>query len=313
MMQYSCDRLLKSNIKVVKSKPLCSRFFQSLLISLLTVNIVTVKANQLSIYPSESPLTANISEIRADQLPLSRIAYGERNISAAWYSGATSRYAHNVLGDSLEASQLNVETNTGKNLKIILPSSRVFEDLEPRIVDINADGLDEVIVIESDSQAGASLAVYHIIDSKLEKMASTPFIGTPYRWLNPLGVGDFDGDGKADIAAVITPHIGGFLRLYHLKGAQLSEFAEYSGVSTHSIGSTELGLGHVISASPRDRFLVPNRNRRALMVLEWTENGWHESARVTLPGSLTSTLEPIKTNRWRFQVNNGDYYEVQLN
>jgi len=60
----------------------------------------------------------------------------------------------------------------------------------------------------------------------------------PNRWLNPLGVGDFDGDGRLDIALVATPHIGGRLRLYRYQPGRLTLFAERSGVSTHRIGST---------------------------------------------------------------------------
>lgn len=312
-MQYSFDKYLKIRTSNIKSKTMRNTILLSLLILWLSSNISPTSANELSIYPSESPLPVNINKTQAGQLPLSRVAYGNKNISKAWFAGATDRYQHNVLGDSLEASKLILETNAGNQLTIELPENRVFEDLEPRIVDINADGVDEVIVIESDSKAGASLAVYSIVDSGLVKMASTPFIGTPYRWLNPVGVGDFDGDGKVDIAAIITPHIGGFLRLYHLTGDKLIEFAEYSGASTHSIGSTELGLGQVIEASPRDLLLVPNRNRQALMLLERTENGWHERGKVSLQGRLTSSLVLVKADRWRFQLDNGAFYEVQIN
>ncbi|WP_413699974.1 FG-GAP repeat domain-containing protein [Psychromonas sp. KJ10-10] len=219
-----------------------------LLILWLSSNIRPTSANELSIYPSESPLPVNINKTQAGQLPLSRVAYGTKNIAKAWFAGATDRYQHNVLGDALEASLLVVEMADGKRLKIELPSNRVFEDLEPRLVDINNDGSEDIIVIESDTRSGASLAVYSIIDFQLVKIASSPFIGTPYRWLNPVGAGDFDGDGEVDIVAIITPHIGGFLRLYHLTGDKLIEFAEYSGASTHSIGSTELGLGQVIAS-----------------------------------------------------------------
>ena len=189
------------------------------------------------------------------------------------------------------------ETAEGQRVHVELPVNRVFEDVEPRLADVNGDKTDELLVVETDVQLGASLAVYGIVEGRLVQIAATPFIGKPNRWLNPLGVGDFDGDGNADVALVATPHIGGVLRLYRLTGATLSLFAEYSGVSTHRLGSTELGLGRVISATPRDRFLVPNQARRALMLLEWTGRGWQELARASLPGELNSSLIPVDAER----------------
>ncbi|MBI9087337.1 MAG: VCBS repeat-containing protein [Desulfobacterales bacterium] len=249
---------------------------------------------------------------RPGQLPHSRIAQGHGNIAFAWLAGPTDRYGHGVLGDGLEASRLVVETVDGKRLHVDLPHTRVFEDLEPRLADVTGDDNDDILVVESDTRSGASLSVYSIVDGRLVRIAATPFIGQANRWLNPVGAGDFDGDGNPDIALVATPHIGGKLRLYHVKGATLTLFAEYSGVSTHRIGSTELGLGRVVSARPRDRLLVPNQARRAMMLLEWSPDGWQEIARVALPGNLGFSLVPLDAGRWRFRSESGKYFEIQL-
>jgi len=247
------------------------------------------------------------------QLPHSRVARGSRDIAVVWLAGATDRYRHGVLGDDLEASQLMVETRSGKLIQIDLPPGRVFEDLEPRLVDVDADGQDEIIVVESDKFKGASLAVYGVVDGQLRRMAATSFLGQPYRWLNPLGVGDFDGDGNLDIALVATPHIGGILRLYRFNRATLSQFAEYPGTSTHQMGSTELGLGRVVSASPRDQLLVPNQARRVLMLLEWSSNQWQLVARAALPGRLTSSLTPSEDGGWYFQLEDGRHFVIRVN
>jgi hypothetical protein len=184
--------------------------------------------------------------------------------------------------------------------------------LEPRIVDIDGNGGDEIIVVESDTALGASLAVYGIVDVRLVRITATPFLGQPNRWLNPLGVGDFDGDGKSDIALVATPHIGGILRLYRFSRPVLSLFAEYPGVSTHRIGSTELALGRVVPASSRDQLLVPDQARRVLMLLEWSPNEWRVVARTPLPGPLASSLMSSGDGRWRFRLEDGSHLEIQL-
>ena len=171
---------------------------------------------------------------------------------------------------------------------------------------------DEIIVVESDTALGASLSVYGIVDKRLVRIAATPFLGQPNRWLNPVGVGDFDGDGRLDIALVATPHIGGQLRLYRMEEDRLTLFAYYLGVSTHRIGSTDLGLGRVVSTYPRDRLLVPNQSRRNLMLLEWAGNQWREIAGVDLPGVLGSSLKPVRDGHWQFRLETGQYFDLQL-
>lgn len=249
---------------------------------------------------------------RPDQLPHSRVARGRGDIAAAWLAASTNRYRHGVLGDELEASRLVVETTEGRRLVVDLPEERVFEDLEPRLADMDADGRDEILVVESHTAAGASLAVYGQAGGRLGKLSATAFLGLPNRWLNPLGVGDFDGDGQLDIALVATPHIGGRLRLYRYQPERLILFAERSGVSTHRIGSTELGLGHVVPGSPRDRLLVPDQSRETMMLLEWTPDGWHDIATVKLPEALASSLRPVAENRWQFLIENGQGCELRI-
>ena len=249
---------------------------------------------------------------KSDQLPHSRVARGDRDIAAAWLAGATDRYGHGVLGDALEASRLVVETRAGRRLQIELPAHRVFEDLEPRLADLDGDSRDEIIVVESDINLGASLAVYSVDADRLVKRAATAFLGQSNRWLNPLGVGDFDGDGRPDIALVATPHIGGILRLYRFDGAVLSPFAEARGVSTHRLGSTELALGRVVPNRPRDWILLPDQAQRALLLLEWSNEGWRELARVQLPARLDSALLPLNQHRWRFRVEGGKSFMIKL-
>lgn len=280
--------------------------------SFFSIGPSTAYSTELRIIASGAPVLDDAGIQRTDQLPQSRVAKGKRNIRAAWLASPTDRYRHGVLGDHLEAARLSVETVDGLRLSVDLPPSRVFEDLEPRLVDLNGDKRDEIMVVESDSALGASLSVYGIVNGQLVRTAATPFLGQPNRWLNPVGVGDFDGDGRPDIALVATPHIGGQLRLYRFEDQRLTLFAQYSGVSTHRIGSTQLGLGRVVSASPRDRLLVPNQSRSELMLLEWTGSQWQEIARVDLPGVLGSSLKPVRGGCWQFRLETGQYFDLQL-
>lgn len=246
-----------------------------------------------------------------DQLPMSRRASGSHDITTAWLAKPTSRYQHGVLGDQLEAAQLRIITRNGKTLNVELEQQRVFEDLQPRIVDLDGDNKDEVIVVESDENYGASLSVFGIKDNLLQRITATEFLGRPYRWLNPAGVGDFDGDGSLDIALVATPHIGGILRLYRYSSEGLSKFAEKRGVSTHSIGSTELNLAAVVRGK-RDKLLLPDQNHTRLLLIEWVDGDWTELATIPLPAKIISSLVPVTKDSWEFSLSNGESYKVSV-
>jgi hypothetical protein len=267
----------------------------------------SLTAREIAPFPREF-----VAMEKPGQLPQSRVVSGVRDIAVVWLAGATNRYQHGVLGDDLEASRLMIEMRDGRSLSVELPAERVFEDLEPRLADLDGDNKDEILVVESDTHLGASLTVYGVVDGCLMRRAATPFLGRPNRWLNPVGVGDFDADGRLDIALVATPHIGGILRLYHFTLPTLSQFAKVGGVSTHRIGSTELGLGQVVSGSDRDRLLVPDQLRRSLILLEWSSSGLRELTRVTLPAPVSSSLKSVGRHAWRFRVQDGRHMEVRL-
>lgn len=283
-----------------------------LLLLLQTVAAGATSALELSIREVAPPAPLTALERRPGQLPGSRITRGEQNIAAAWLAEPTARYDHGVLGDALEAARLVVETISGKTLVHELPESRVFEDLHPRLVDLNDDGKDEILLVETDARRGASLVVYGATNENIARISMTPFLGQSHRWLNPLGVGDFDADGRLDIALVATPHIGGRLRLYRTTAPTLTQFAEAAGVSTHSIGSTELELGRVVHNADRDRVLLPDQFHKSLLLLEWTPRGIRQLARQVLPAAIVTSLQPTGSNRWRFQIADGRHFEVQV-
>ncbi|MCB1476925.1 MAG: VCBS repeat-containing protein [Rhodobiaceae bacterium] len=165
---------------------------------------------------------------------------GGSGIVAAWYEDPTSRYDHGILGDAIEAGTLVARDSKGNSHAIVLPESEVFEDITPRLADLDGDGNAEVIAIRSSLSAGASLAIYGLRDGKLQMVAATPFIGRAHRWICPAGIADFDGDGRVEIALVATPHIGGTLEFWRLRGSGLSRIAALGGFSNHTIGSRNL-------------------------------------------------------------------------
>jgi len=118
----------------------------------------------------------------------------QAGVDTARYTEPTTRYAHAVLGDAIEYGALEITTSEGKRVTLRLPQERVFEDIAPRLADMDGDGDAEVITVESAQTAGARLAIY----DEAGLVAATPYIGRTNRWLAPLGAADLDGDGRMD-------------------------------------------------------------------------------------------------------------------
>jgi hypothetical protein len=150
----------------------------------------------------------------------------------------TGRYAHAVLGDALEWGGLRLVMGD-QSVTFTLPDTRVFEDVEARLADVTGDSAPEVIVVETDVALGASLAIY----GPAGKIAATPFIGQPNRWLAPAGIADFDGDGRTEIAYVDRPHLRKDLVFVRLEGDQLVETARIPGLTNHRIGEDFISGG----------------------------------------------------------------------
>jgi len=225
-------------------------------------------------------------------LPDGDVASGQRNIARAWLAGASRRYGHAVLGDAVEATELVAVDRTGRELRYRLSPDSVFEDRLVRLADVTGDGDDELVVVRAYLDAGAAVAVFKAVDDDLRLLAEAAAIGQPYRWLNPVGVADFDGDGAAEIAVVITPHIGGILTLYALRGAALVPEHAVAGFSNHALGSRELGLsahGRLLG-DPQPVLAVPSADRRALRLVSFAGGKFSELQRIAHASAIVTAI-----------------------
>ncbi|QQA44003.1 FG-GAP repeat domain-containing protein [Pelagovum pacificum] len=170
------------------------------------------------------------------------------DILSAHYDGPTDRYPHGALGDPFEWGTLVLERNQcpgcagieRDTLTINLPPELVFEDTAPRLVDVDGDGLRDVITVQSHRDYGARLAVF---DSLGAVVAATDRIGQPNRWLAPLGAVDLDGDGRVEIAYVDRPHLAKRLIVVEYREGTLTPEAVAEGHTNHRFGDPEIGGG----------------------------------------------------------------------
>lgn len=200
---------------------------------------------------------------------------------SATYAEPTTRYAHGVLGDTIEHGAL-VLTYAGANnsYTLRLPEERVFEDTEPRLVDVDLDGQHEAVVVESHADKGARLAIYNAAGL----MAATPYIGTRNRWLAPIAAADLDGDGAVELAYIDRPHLAKTLRVWRFADGDLRELAQLSGLTNHRIGERDIAGGL------RDCGQGPE------MIV--ARDDWQRLIAVTFDG-LTLTARDIGTHRDR--------------
>ena len=146
--------------------------------------------------------------------------------------GGPVGYDHAILGDTPEWREVRFQD------KIFRFETGFIEDIAPHVVDVTGDGQPEAIVIHSDFNLGARLVVLSLPDLKI--IAATPHIGAHHRWMAVAGFGDFDRDGRPEIAYVDRPHLARELVFLRLEGNNLREVARQKGFSNHQIGDSAI-------------------------------------------------------------------------
>lgn len=184
-------------------------------------------------------------------------------IVSASYAEPTQRYQHGVFGETEEWGALAFGLSDGQTMILRLPETRVFEDIAPRLVDVDGDGAPEMVVVETDLSLGARLAIY----DEAGFVAATPFIGQTHRWLAPIGVADLDGDGLVELAYIDRPHLARLLRVWRFQDGTLVEVAQAEGLTNHRLGDPAISGGlrdcgagpEMITADARWSRLVASR------------------------------------------------------
>jgi hypothetical protein len=207
----------------------------------------------------EDKIDVVASPIVYDYPPENLVSKDDTKQVTARYTLPTTRYAHGILGDQIEGGGLLV-TVKDKQYHYKLADAFVFEDLQPRLADVDKDGALEFITIQSSLTQGGSVAVYKIINDSLQPFLSSVYIGTPNRWLNIAAIDDLDNDGKIEIAWVQTPHFGGILKIARIENNKWTLLDEKTGVSNHRIGSKNLCLSVLTATTPQKTLYLPTQS-----------------------------------------------------
>lgn len=198
-----------------------------------------------------------------EQLPEMAISISSDSSTYAQYSMPTEKYGHAVLGDAIEAEQLVVYANN-QFYEFTLSNQYVFEDIRPRLVDVDGDDQVELICIRTNVNAGAGIIIYKLENDAIIEYAVLADIGSPNKWLNIAAIDDLDDDGVMEIVWVQTPHIGGILKVAKIREGALQVFSEQSQFSNHAIGQRNLCLSVTIEDNGQKVVYVPTQNRSSI-------------------------------------------------
>ena len=236
-----------------------------------------------------------------DVIPGARAGKGSRDIREAWLIQPTTRYINGVLGDTVEASALRVTLPNGAMVVQRAEGGAVYEDLQPRIADIDGDGREDVLVIRSTATQGASVVAYGLTTTPqgraaLRELGATPPLGRPKAWLNPIGVGDFDGDGRPELAMVENPYTEGVLSFWRLQNGRFVNVGRATGFSNHKMGSTQTGLAVIrdLDGDGVPDLIVPSLDRKSLRLISFKGGVVREIAQLPLKSPVKADLLWVK-------------------
>ena len=150
----------------------------------------------------------------------------------------------------------------------------------------------EVVTIHSSLRKGAAITIYGLNGNTLVPKATTPYIGLKHRWLNIAGISNFSRSKNLEIAAVITPHIGGKLRFYQYISGKLVKVAAASGFSNHVIGSREQNLSAIadFDGNGTPDLALPSANRRSLYIISMSGLKMRLLAQADFPAKIDKAI-----------------------
>ncbi|MFC1907238.1 hypothetical protein ACFLW8_04040 [Chloroflexota bacterium] len=246
---------------------------------------------------------AETGRLHLKALPDARLLADERERLLV-LTDATTRYAHGVLGDRVEAGSITlIETEPVPRVisTIPVPGDSVVEGIAPIWSDITGDGLREIVVTVSNAREGARILVF---DEAGSRIAAGPSIGQGSRWRHQLAVAPFGPSGETELLDVLTPHIGGVVEFYRLDGERLEVVAEVPGYTSHSIGSRNLdtAVAGDFDGDGQLELLLPSQKRTELGGVRRTVAGAEVEWTLPLGGRISTNIAAITLNDGRLTI-----------
>ncbi len=225
----------------------------------------------------ENDIDSILSKLKTNykQLPEQEIAISKDGKMFAQYASPTDRYAHGIMGDAIEAAELVVVVD-GTFYSLELDNNYVFEDIRPRLANVDEDVSLEIICIRSNLSKGAGIAIYKLNEDGLYEYAFVPEIGIRNRWLNIVAITNLDATDDIELAWIQTPHIGGILKIAKITEGKLQVVDQVSEYSNHAIGERNLCLSVVTLENEKKVIYVSSQDRNSITSFNFNNNKWEE-------------------------------------
>ena len=278
--------------------------------STLTHPVVLPRSGRLAFVAANGDLVlwddGEVARLALKALPDARLLVDE-NDRVLLLTDATRRYAHGVLGDRIEAGSISLVETVPKMkvvLTIAIPEPSVVEGIAPIWADLTGDGRREIIVTLSDEEQGARVVAFAATGALL---AEGPAIGSGFRWRHQLAVGPFGPEGEVELVDVRTPHIGGIVELYRLRGAALEIVAKAGEYTSHVLGSRNLDMGSAgdFDGDGHPEVLVLSLARTELVAIRHTAQGAEVAWSVPTGGKVSTNLAAVTVDDGHLMVGVG--------
>jgi hypothetical protein len=240
------------------------------------------------------------AEVRA--LPDARISAvdldAEGGLDAVILTDPSDRRPHGAMGDRQEATSVTVLQVRAGSLAVrgryTAPAPVVMEDLGVLTAPILPRTRPVVLIARSTPDRGTALLALALRDGRLVPVAESPPASEGNRWIHPVGVADLYGADGAEVVAVRSPHFGGVLTAYRLRGTSLVPVAQTGSIAygSHALGSRNLEQAWVadLNGNGRPEVVLPRQSRETVAGLELQGERFVERWSLGLRSPLQSNL-----------------------
>jgi hypothetical protein len=227
-----------------------------------------------------------------DKVENSAVSYGKTEIQYAYFADVVEGALSPILGKLPVGRTLVASLKNVADVRFSLPAGYVYENTAPVVIDLNNDGLEEIVATETNTQTGTSvLGLYIPVEGRLKRMANSPALPQGH-WVDALGTLDWQEDGKPSILAIEAPNINGFLQFYGMKDGKMESVRREYGYSSRIVGTP---LAPTVLLADMDdngtqELMIPRNSMDALTILSFTKGLMTRLYETDLPAPIASAF-----------------------